>query len=108
MKSLPSITLNTSETIGFDVDGSFLILIRKGSENQETVRRFMDQFGVKKSGEVPPVEEKPPITLLTEDIGIFSIHDTHHIMIVKKNGENEKAIREFIAQHGKKLPRTPQ
>ncbi len=104
----PPIVLNTNENIGFDVDGSFLILIRKGSGNQKTVRQFMEKFGAKKeSGETPARKSTPPMTLETEDIGIFSIHDTHHILIVKKDSENEKAIREFIERHGNKIARRP-
>ncbi len=109
----PPISINANEVIGMNVDGAFLILIRKGSENDKTVMQFMERFFPKVKSEIAPAPDSkpknpPPISLLTEDIGILNIHDTHHLLIVKRGSETEKEIFNFIAQHGNKIPRHTQ
>jgi hypothetical protein len=101
------LTINTTEAIGFDLDASFIILVQKGSDNEREIRKLLDDKKEKtpasKSDQpAPPARQ---VELDAVQLGIFATHDTCHVIIVKRGSETEKRVREFMAQHGKKIPR---
>lgn len=101
-----SLTIDTKDAIGFALDAAFIILVQKGSDNEREILKLIG--GDKSDAPQKTPASNPPVaqmSLQAQSLGIFATHDTCHVIIVKRDSDNAKRIQEFIARHGKKLPR---